>query len=317
MRRHLLLAATVLAAACSSPVLAGDYAEAVLTPGGQIISKTHGEDAPGALYEAGSIGKFACTIAVLRLTDRDMVSLDDTIGRLLPQFAETPIAPITLRQVLASRSGLADGLMPAVREDPRSALETPDAMTAIDRFATGPLAFPPDSQWSYDLVNWIVVQAVLEKVAGLPVDELLEREVLRPAGMGSSRIFVGRLRNGADAPASDAPPLPGFLTCAGGLGTTPGDLVALARFPHMGGLSAKSLAELTTVHTPDEGYTLGGRFVWEDDDPAKRMLSWQSGSNGPYKSLVTYDPSSDTAFAAMTTTGDSTEIEDARARWMK
>ncbi|MXP11143.1 hypothetical protein [Pseudoblastomonas halimionae] len=93
--------------------------------------------------------------------------------------------------------------------------------------------------------------------------------------------------------------------------------MALARFPHMGGLSTKSLAELTTVHTPDEGYTLGGRFMWENDDPANRMLSWQSGSNGPYKSLVTYDPSSDTGFAAMTTTGDSAEIEDARARWMK
>ncbi|KPM24550.1 hypothetical protein AAJ72_01985 [Citromicrobium sp. RCC1885] len=310
------LAAALLAIVTASPAFSADYAEATLTPDGQILSQTHGEQDAAALYEAGSIGKFACTIATLRLADRDMVSLDATLGRLLPQFADTPIAPISLRQLLASRSGLADGLMPAFRSDPQSVMSTPDAPTAIARFASGPLAFDPDTQWSYDLVNWIAVQAVLEKVSGLPIAELLAREVLQPAGMGDSRVFLGRVGEGGAVPASEAPPLPGFLTCAGGLGTTPRDLLALARFPHMGGVSAASLAELTTVHTPEEGYTLGGRFMYRDDSAGGQPLSWQSGSNGAYKSLVTYDPASDTGFAAMTASGDNTEIEAARDAWM-
>ncbi len=158
---------------------------------------------------------------------------------------------------------------------------------------------------------------MLEEVSGLPIAQLLEQTVLRPAGMGSSIIFLGRIATGAAVPAAEAPSLPVFLTCAGGLATTPADLVALARFPHMGGLSTASLAELTTVHTPEEDYTLGGRFVRTANGSTEQLLSWQSGSNGAYKSLVTYDSSNDTGFAAMTASGDSAEIEAARAEWMK
>ena len=314
MRRSLTLATALLATVTASSALSAEYAEAVLTLDSRIVSQTHGEQDAAALYEAGSIGKFACTIATLRLADRGMLSLDDTVGSLLPQFAESVIGPITLRQVMASRSGIADGLMPAFRSDPRSVMATPDATTAIERFATGPLAFDPGTQWSYDLVNWIVVQAVLEDVSGLAIAPLLEREVLRPAGMDDSRIFLGRVGKGGAVPASEAPPLPRFLTCAGGLATTPTDLLALARYPHNGGVGEASLAELTRVHTPDEGYTLGGRFMRNDDG---QPLSWQSGSNGAYKSLVTYDPASDTGFAAMTASGDSAEIEAARDAWME
>ena len=66
-------------------------------------------------------------------------------------------------------------------------------------------------------------------------------------------------------------------------------------------------SSLTEVATPEEGYALGGRFILhsEADD---RLISWQTGSNGAYKSLVTYDPVSDVGFAAMTASGDATDI---------
>ena len=99
------LAAALLAIITASPAFSADYAEATLTPDGQIFSQTHGKEDPAALYEAGSIGKFACTIATLRLADRDMISLDETLGRLLPQFADTPIATISLRQCSRTAAG--------------------------------------------------------------------------------------------------------------------------------------------------------------------------------------------------------------------
>ena len=47
------LAAALLAIVTASPAFSADYAEATLTPDGQILSQTHGEQDAAALYEAG------------------------------------------------------------------------------------------------------------------------------------------------------------------------------------------------------------------------------------------------------------------------
>ncbi|MBV7265301.1 serine hydrolase domain-containing protein [Erythrobacter ani] len=300
--------------ALSAPSLAGSFAYAELDSNGQITSDIAGEDEPGALYEAGSIGKFVCTLAALRLADRGVLSIDDTIGQLLPRFADTAIAPIKLRDVLASRSAISDGLLPALQADPQAVMSTPDAATAVERYATGDLNGASGSRWSYDLVNWVVVQAVIEKQTDRPIASVMDELVIQPAGLGDSRVFVRQIGPGAQTPASPPRPLPGFLTCAGGLASTPRDLIALARFPHKGGLTAGSLEQLTTITAPEEGYTLGGRFL---QTSAGQLLSWQSGSNGAYKSVVTYDPSTDTGFAAMTASGSNESIQAARTEWME
>jgi CubicO group peptidase (beta-lactamase class C family) len=315
MRTSIAMAAS-LGLATAQPIAAQSFSYAELGPDQVVTAAVEGSDTPGSLYEAGSIGKFACTLAALRLSDADRLDIDASLGSLLPETASTPVAGVTLRQVLQSRSGLADGLMPAFKKDAREVLQTSNAQDALSKYAVGDLANPPGSKWSYDLVNWIVVQAVLEEVTGEPIAAVLRNEVLVPAKMTQSRIFVGAIGEGAQPPAQTGLPIPGFLTCAGGLATTPTDLIALARFAHRGGLSEQSLEALQTVTTPGESYTLGGRFVQRgEEDP--RKLSWQSGSNGAYKSLVTYDPVTDTGFAAMTATGSNEAIQEARSQWLK
>ena len=316
MKRVLVAAAIASVSCVSAPATASNFAYAELDGRIGVSASVSGEDTKGALYESGSIGKFACTIAAMRLVDRDALMLDDTLGSLLEDVAATPIATVTLRQVLASRSGIADGLLPAFQSSPSDVMGTPDANAAVRKFALGALAAEPGSEWSYDLVNWIVVQAVIEEVTGRPIADVLADLVLNPAGMGQSRIFVGEIGEGAQKPEAPVRPLPGFLTCAGGLATTPTDLIALARFPHKGGLSASSLRALTTIYTPDEGYTLGGRYIMAGQG-TKRLVSWHTGSNGAYKSLVTYDPLTDSGFAAMTASNDSQMIQDARTEWME
>lgn len=49
---------------------------------------------------------------------------------------------------------------------------------------------------------------------------------------------------------------------------------------------------------------------------AGRKVDWKTGSNGPYKSLVVYDPRTDTGLAAMTGSDSWDEIEALRDRWL-
>ncbi|MEM8724987.1 MAG: hypothetical protein AAGE86_05625, partial [Pseudomonadota bacterium] len=69
--------------AIPSHAAASPFAYAELKRTGQIVAGVDGDDRPGALYESGSIGKFACTLAALRLVDRGAFTLDDTLGELL------------------------------------------------------------------------------------------------------------------------------------------------------------------------------------------------------------------------------------------
>ena len=311
--KQLFKAACVAATAfVATAVHAQDFTAAEMERGAVVAVQDQPENAP--LYEVGSIGKFACTIAALRLVDRGELSLNDTIGVVLPEFAQTPIKAVTLRDALANRSGIADGLLPAFGKSPADVMSTPDAKTALMKFATGDLASQSGSTFSYDLVNWIAVQAVIEAASGKTISDVLQAEVIDPAKMRNSRVFIGQIGEGAAPPAVPGRPMPAFLTCAGGLASTPADLLSLARFPHKGGLSKASLMALEQVTTPEEDYTLGGRYIAAK---AGHKISWQTGSNGAYKSLVVYDPVTDDGYAAMTASNDNSAIQSARGQWMK
>ena len=288
---------------------AAPYVSAELLADGSMTT-----DAPdGTIYEAGSIAKFACTLAVLRLADRGVMKLDDPVGRFLPSVEGSPVATVTLRHVLANRSGIEDKMMSAVREDVGSVMAVADSAEAVRRFAGQELEAKPGSNWSYDLINWIIVQAVIENATEKPVAEALKELVLGPAGMKESRMFFGSGDSSFATPVEPSRPLPSFLQCAGGMASTPADILALARFAHDGGLSDASLSLLTKVTTAEQSYTLGGRFRTTS---AGRLLSWQAGSNGSYKSLVVYDPATDTGFAAMTASGDPATLDAARDAWL-
>lgn len=59
------------------------------------------------VYDLASLTKIvSTTLAVMKLYDRGLIRLDATVGTLLPQFARTPIAGITVRELLTHTSGL-------------------------------------------------------------------------------------------------------------------------------------------------------------------------------------------------------------------
>lgn len=305
-----LVFASLAVPACShGPDAAFSYAE---LKGGAVERGVKGDDRPGALYQAGSIAKYACSLAVLRLQYAGVLRLDQPIASILTGFDQRPVGSVTVRQLLANRSGVADGLMPAIRADMDAVLAVEGGREAIERFIPEDLAFDPGSRFSYDLANWIFVQEILETVSGDRLETALDELVFAPAGLSDTRVFSGRPDARMQEPVEPATPAPAWLGCAGGMVSTPSDLVALLRFAHTGGLSPESLGTLMKVVTPEENYSLGGRV----ETVGQRVLDWKTGSNGPYKSLAVYDPQRDIGFAAMSADGNWSAIEAARAAWI-
>ena len=54
--------------------------------------------------------------------------------------------------------------LPAVEADMIRVLAIRSTDNALMEFSSGDLKYPAGSEYSYDLVNWIAIQAVLERV---------------------------------------------------------------------------------------------------------------------------------------------------------
>ena len=130
-----------------------------------------------------SITKSFTATAVLRQVERGKLSLSDTLSEFVTGIPNG--RRITIRQVLAMRSGIYDytsdpdfgrdfDANPLMRFGPR------DALRIIRRHK--PL-FAPGARTQYADSNYFLLGIILEKVTGQPVERLIQRDVIGPAGL--------------------------------------------------------------------------------------------------------------------------------------
>lgn len=275
----------------------------------------------GAPHQAGSIGKYVCTLAALRLENEGLLSLDSTIAELLPEFEGVHADEITLRRLLENRAGLADRLVPALRSDPDLPNASYTPLEAANQVSVGAATKAPGTAFEYINGNWVLIGAIIEKAAGAPLLETIQDWVLEPAGATSAYMMDGALTGPHPVTATgDSIPLPAFVACIGGLAATPTDLLQLSRYPFVSGdFDVDDLTALRMVTSPDQDYTIGGRFalVSEADGTNKRRISWQSGNNGPWYAFVAYDPLTDNGIAMVTPDAENGEILlEKRSAWV-
>lgn len=128
-----------------------------------------------SLYDLASITKVMATaMAVLLLHEDGALSLDDPVGRHLPEFARGARATITIRQLLTHQAGLPAGIR--LRQD--------ESLQARQRqLLSTPLVASPGGRPVYSDVGPMVLAILVERVSGRTLDEFLRRRVYAPAGM--------------------------------------------------------------------------------------------------------------------------------------
>lgn len=128
---------------------------------------------PDALFDLASVTKPIAGLALLRLIDRGVLGLDTQVGEVLTDWPDTPMARADLHSLLTHTSG-APGPTPLWREHPDRA----SFLHALAR-----LKCTDPGTWRYSSMGFIVLGLVAERAAGLPLDELVAREITRPLGM--------------------------------------------------------------------------------------------------------------------------------------
>ena len=136
---------------------------------------------PEMRYSIGSISKQFTAAAILLLAEDRKLSLDDPIGRWLPDL--TRASDVTIRQVLSMTSGYQD-FWPQDYVMPGMLLHTtPQAI--LNRWAKIPLDFEPGTKSQYSNTNYVIAGLVVERVSGMPIVEFLRATVFARLGMTS------------------------------------------------------------------------------------------------------------------------------------
>lgn len=144
--------------------------------------------APDTRFCIGSTGKMFTAVAVLQRVRSGALRLDDTVGTLLPDHPDTPLArQVTVEHLLTHSGGTGDFFGPVY--DARQA-ELRTLADFIRVFGEREPAFAAGSRWGYSNYGFILLGAILERVAGMPWDACLERDVFVPAGMTSTSPFA-------------------------------------------------------------------------------------------------------------------------------
>ncbi|TWB43227.1 serine hydrolase domain-containing protein [Nitrospirillum pindoramense] len=248
-------------------------------------------------FEIGSMSKWVASVVVLKLVDQGMLDLDAPIGRYLPDYRADNGARLTLRRLMCHSSGLPNDVLKARQADPASrGVELP-MPEAVRRYASGDLAFTPGTQWDYSQSNWILVQAIVERIGGMTYPALVDRLLVRPLGLKDSGIYSGDSAKTdgmavgyaalTPSPQPKPNPIPGYMAMTGGFYTSAPDLLTLMNAVLSGDLlTARSRSELTTIQMPDQHYALGGRIRSAQVGGAMRELAWEDGSNGGFRMVA-------------------------------
>jgi len=139
---------------------------------------------PDMVFELGSITKQFTAASILLLQERGQLRVEDGITKYLPDYP-THGQKITIEHLLTHTSGVPSytGMAewrPRVREDMK-------LQDLIAIFKDKPLDFNPGEQWNYSNSGYILLGAIVEKVAGKSYEQFVEEEIFQKLGMAHSR----------------------------------------------------------------------------------------------------------------------------------
>src|SRR4051794_270651 len=131
---------------------------------------------PDSVWEIGSNTKAFTSVLMLQLEAEHRLSIDDPLGRWLPQYPQW--RDVTIRRLLNMTSGIATyDDTPAWYADYAA---NPHTYFSKERLVGYVLDAPATSGYSYSNTNYILAEMIIEKVTGDSYQDQLYRRIIEP-----------------------------------------------------------------------------------------------------------------------------------------
>jgi len=234
----------------------------VVERGGEVLTEWRSDDfADGALQEGFSTTKSLAATLVGIAQDEGFLSIDDPASRFITEWVGTDSEGVTIRQLLSNTSGryfdvLSDYARLAFLEQDKSGYAISLGQSS-----------PPGETWVYNNAAVQTLEVVLERAAGVSVEEFARTRLFEPVGM-TSRLSTDAFGN------------QGLFA---GMQTNCVDLARLVRLYLDGGkvsdrqvLSAAFVAEALQ---PSSELNDGYGYLWWLNEPGRIVRADGSGKN--------------------------------------
>ena len=133
------------------------------------------------IYDLASLTKvIATTTSAMILEETGKLDLDKPVSAYVPELNAPDKAAITVRMLLTHTGGLEAGA-PLYRQ----ARGRAEYLREIN---ARPLARPPGTQTVYSDWDMVLLQAVIERLAGMSLDNFADGHVFKPLGMSDTRF---------------------------------------------------------------------------------------------------------------------------------
>jgi len=239
-------------------------------------------------FRIGSMNKMFTAVATLQLVERGKLSLDDTIGKILPDYPNAHVASqVRVRHLLSHTGGTGDIFGPQFAAH---RLELKTLQDYVKLYGERDLQFEPATKWEYSNYGFLLLGVLIEKVSGKSYYDFVAENIYKVAGMtnsGSEPESVevanrskGYMRDQFEM-VSNEPTLPWRGTSAGGGYTTAADLMKFAGALKSNKLlKAATLAEATRAQFTTGDYGFGFQIGRPDEVRSYGHGGGASGMNG-------------------------------------
>lgn len=139
-------------------------------------------------FNLGSINKTFTKLAIAQLLEAGKLSLDDKLGKFLPDFPNPDAATkVTVAHLIEMRSGLSDFFGREFDATPKDRIRK--LADYLPFFASKPLAFEPGAASAYSNGGYVTLGLIIEKASGQTYYDYVRDHIFKPAGMADTDAF--------------------------------------------------------------------------------------------------------------------------------
>jgi CubicO group peptidase (beta-lactamase class C family) len=273
------------------------------------------------IFAIASMTKLVNATAVMMLQDDGKLSVDDPVGKYVPELAHLKTADgvehvVTLKQMLTHTSGMGE-----MTADEAATVHSLADM--IPLYAKKPLGFVPGTQWVYCQSGVNTTGRIIEILSGQPYEEFLRKRLFEPLGMKDTTFYPtadqlpriaksykrkdGKLEEAPnrrlanyDPALHSYPPIP-----AGGLFSTAPDFARMCQMVlNQGEFNGTRLLKPQTIHqmitnqigpiqskhVPGSGFGLGWCVVEDPQGQTAPLSPGSAGHGGAFGTWAWIDP---------------------------
>ena len=139
-------------------------------------------EAAKTVFRIASVSKPITATALARMVANGLIDLEDPLQKYVPEY---PHKGIRIHHLAAHTAGIRG------YKGKEYALNKPlDIEEGIQLFLKDPLVFKPGKGYLYNSFDSVLLSLAMQRAAGMPFADLVEREVLLPLGMVQTAVEV-------------------------------------------------------------------------------------------------------------------------------